>query len=83
MKRPRSPSAVPDDPVLAQLDALINGAAAEPPPTKAAIVAASDSFVFLLPSDPMKRWKRPRLRGVVAAAISQADATKRRTHKGC
>ena len=25
MKRPRSPSAVPEDPVLAQLDALING----------------------------------------------------------
>jgi len=31
MKRPRSPSAVPDDPVLAQLDALING----PPSTDA------------------------------------------------
>ena len=34
MKRPRSPSAVPADPVLAQLDALINGppASASPPP---------------------------------------------------
>ena len=36
MKRPRSPSAVPEDPVLAQLDALINGplaAALDLPPT--------------------------------------------------
>ena len=48
MKRPRSPSAVPDDPVLAQLDALINGPpstdapAAEPAsPPPAALPAAN------------------------------------------
>lgn len=41
MKRPRSPTEPPEDPVLAQLDALINGAAeapAEPPAPHVAVV---------------------------------------------
>ena len=56
---------------------------AEPPPTNEAIVAASDSFVLLLPSELIKRWNRPRLRGVAAAAISQHTGVTTSHQKGC
>ena len=46
MKRPRSPSAVPADPVLAQLDALING----PPPTDAPVARPASPPPATLPA---------------------------------
>ena len=42
---------------------------AEPPPTSALMVAASASFVLLVPSEPKKAWTRPRLRGVARKAM--------------
>ena len=56
---------------------------AEPPPTRAAIVAASASLVLLAPTELTKCWNLPRLRGVKMAPRKRTTKTKKNCQRGC